>query len=229
MGAVMSLLVIVLGSMIVVKVATVALTMTGLDPEIAHLQALSAFSGTGFTTHESESVIHHPLRRRIIKLLIMAGNAGLTSAMAALVVTVIGVRADPDAWLKLLLVAGGLTGLFLVSRSRWLGRILSRVIERLLDRLTPLELKDYATLLEIGAGYSVSEIVIRQDSPIVGKALRELNLTARGIVVIGVRRADGKYEGVPSGATTLFAGDVALCYGVGQRIREFWERSVAPS
>lgn len=40
--------------------------MTGLDINIARFQALSAFTGTSFTTKEAEDVVDHPQRRRII-------------------------------------------------------------------------------------------------------------------------------------------------------------------
>ncbi|MDZ4851234.1 MAG: hypothetical protein SGI77_18250 [Pirellulaceae bacterium] len=47
----------------------------------------SAFFGVGFTTREAELVVNHPVRRRIIRDLILAGNIGLTSSLATLVAT----------------------------------------------------------------------------------------------------------------------------------------------
>lgn len=44
-------------SLIITKLATVALTMTGLSPDIARFQARSAFTGTGFTSSETEKVV----------------------------------------------------------------------------------------------------------------------------------------------------------------------------
>ena len=41
---------------IIVEIATVALHMTGLDIKSSRFQALSAFTSTGFTTKEAESV-----------------------------------------------------------------------------------------------------------------------------------------------------------------------------
>jgi len=64
--------------------------MTGLSKEVASFQAQSAFSGTGFTTNESEYVVSHPARRKIIRILIFLGSAGITSAMATLVLTFLG-------------------------------------------------------------------------------------------------------------------------------------------
>ena len=47
-----------------VRIATVGLTMTGVSKDLAQFQALSAFTGSGFTTEESEEIVNHPLRRR---------------------------------------------------------------------------------------------------------------------------------------------------------------------
>ncbi len=49
MFAVISLLAILSLSMLIVRIGAVALTMTGLSRDTASLQALSAFSGAGFT------------------------------------------------------------------------------------------------------------------------------------------------------------------------------------
>ena len=54
MIALVTLLVVALFSLLVTRVATVALAATGLSQEAARFQARSAFSGVGFTTMESE-------------------------------------------------------------------------------------------------------------------------------------------------------------------------------
>ncbi|HUW03445.1 MAG TPA: hypothetical protein VMW08_13900, partial [Acidimicrobiales bacterium] len=79
MLALILVFVTVIFSLLVTRVATVMLTLTGMSRESARFQARSAFSGTGFTTTESESVVNHPVRRRIILSLILLGNAGIVS------------------------------------------------------------------------------------------------------------------------------------------------------
>lgn len=51
-----TLLVVLNSSILITRVATVALTHTGLSRESAKFQACSAFTGVGFTTSESEKV-----------------------------------------------------------------------------------------------------------------------------------------------------------------------------
>ncbi|MCK4262353.1 hypothetical protein KAX00_04525, partial [bacterium] len=60
---------------LIVRAAAIALMMTGMDEKRARFQALSAFSGTGFTTKEAESIVNHPIRRKIVTWLMILGNA----------------------------------------------------------------------------------------------------------------------------------------------------------
>ena len=50
MVAVLSLLIVVTLSLLVMRIAAMALMLTGLSRETAHFQTRSAFTGTGFTT-----------------------------------------------------------------------------------------------------------------------------------------------------------------------------------
>ena len=50
MGAALSILVLLSVSVFVVRLASVALRLTGLPEGVARFQALSAFTGTGYTT-----------------------------------------------------------------------------------------------------------------------------------------------------------------------------------
>ena len=62
MGGIALIIVVVFVSVMIIKVAAVALQLTGLDKPTANFQALSALTGTGFTTREAELVTNHPMR-----------------------------------------------------------------------------------------------------------------------------------------------------------------------
>ena len=68
MAALISVLIAITLSLLITRIATEALTLTGLSRTSARFQARSAFTGTGFATSESEAIVKHPLRRRIIVL-----------------------------------------------------------------------------------------------------------------------------------------------------------------
>ncbi|MEA2184166.1 MAG: hypothetical protein QOF69_3351, partial [Solirubrobacteraceae bacterium] len=71
MATLLSVLVVVLLTLVVTRVATVILISTGMSRESARFQARSALSGAGFTTRESETVVEHPVRRRVISVLMV--------------------------------------------------------------------------------------------------------------------------------------------------------------
>jgi len=119
------LLLAILISFIIVRIGGFALQLTGIEPEVARFQALSAFSGTGFTTREAERVVGHRTRRRIVTILIVLGNAGTVTVIATLVASFTEVRGD--IWLffiRLAIIIGGIFGLYqLIIRSNFGRRI----------------------------------------------------------------------------------------------------------
>src|SRR3954464_12393258 len=90
MGALVTVLVVVFVSLLVIRVATIALAPTRLSRESARFQARSAFSGIGFTTSESEAVVAHPVRRRIMLALMLVGSAGVVGVIASLAASFAG-------------------------------------------------------------------------------------------------------------------------------------------
>jgi voltage-gated potassium channel len=57
--------------------------------------------------------------------------------------------------------------------------------------------------------------------PCVGLSLREAHLRSRsGALVLAIRRADGTLIGGPTGETELMAGDLLICMGTAEQLRE---------
>lgn len=98
MFAVASLLVVILLALLVMRVATVVLTLTGLSRESARFQARSALTGVGFTTREAESVVNHPVRRRVVMLLMLIGSAGVISVVTTLILSFAGAEGRGALW-----------------------------------------------------------------------------------------------------------------------------------
>ena len=107
-----SLLVVVLLSLLITRIAMVALVATGLSRSAARFQPRSAFTGAGFTTSEAESVVNHPARRRIVMLL---GNAGLAAVVASLMIG-FARSGGLHAWWRVLELVGGMAVLPALAR-----------------------------------------------------------------------------------------------------------------
>ena len=109
MIAIFSLFTVAILSLLVTRIAAMALMFTGLSHEVARFQARSAFSGVGFTTTESELIMNHPVRRKIIMILMLLGNIGIATVVATVMVSLLS-TASSENWLRnILLFVGGLS------------------------------------------------------------------------------------------------------------------------
>jgi hypothetical protein len=213
MIAVVSLLLVITVSMLVTHVATIALTLTGLSREMARFQARSAFTGVGFTTRESESIVNHPVRRRILMMLMLFGNAGIAATVTTLIISFLSTTGSASTLLRMVLMLSGLVGLVLVSRSDWVDRRLSPIIKWALKRYTRLDVRDYASLFRLSRDYCISEIKVAAEDWMANKALLDLKLQEEGVLVLGIQRKAGQYIGAPHGKTVILPNDVLIVYG----------------
>ena len=230
MAAVLGLLIIVLLSVVVNRIATVALTLTGLSREMARFQARSAFSTAGFTTNESEAIVNHPVRRRIVFMLMMIGNVGFIGVIATSVSSFTSVpmtengHIDPYALaIRLAWLATGLSLLLAVSMSKWVDDKLFVLISWALRRWTMDEIHDFRQLLQLGDGYSVTELHMEPGNWPIGKRLDELRLSHVGVIVLAIHRNGGGFVGSPVGATYIRTGDRLTVYGAKKDVARFNE------
>jgi hypothetical protein len=211
-------------SLAIIRVATIALALTGLSEQAARFQARSAFTGTGFTTSEAEKVVNHPVRRRIIMLLMIVRSAGLITILISLVLSFVGTGDQGERLGRLLWLFVGVMILWWLARSRWVDRYLSRVIRWALKRWTNLDVRDYASLLRLSGNYSVRELGIQEGDWLAGKSLKDCRLTQEGILVLGIHRRDGTYVGAPRPDTEIYEDDTLLLYGHGEALEDLDRR-----
>lgn len=228
MAPVIALLVIALVSLLAVRVGSTALMMTGISWDTASFQAYSAFFGVGFTTKEAEMVVNHPVRRRIIRDLILAGNVGLTSALATLIVTLLQSSSGGDTMLMLGWLIGGLLLLLFVSRMSWFQKVLDHLIQRTLERTGMVRALDYELLLRIQHGYVVSEIEVLPDTFLAGHALRDSRPWDHGVVILAIKRDGATIPGIPGRDDIVRAGDVVTAYGLESGLKAMTLTKAAP-
>jgi hypothetical protein len=226
MIAIATLLVVVAITLVVNRVGTIALTTTGLSTEVAHFQARSALTGVGFTTPESELVVNHPVRRRIVLSLMMVGNAGLVTIIATLVVGFAGDGDTAGVLARLSTLGIGLALILLAARSRTIDRFLSRIISWALRRFTRLDVRDYAQLLDLASNYAVAELGVEANSWVAEHRLADLHLPDEGVLVLGIRRSDGTFVGAPRGDTSIHEHDTLIVYGYADVLEDLGTREV---
>ena len=222
---IITLLIVLFISILLTRIATVALTHTGLSRESAKFQARSAFTGVGFTTSESEKVFNHPTRRKILLLLMLLGNAGVVTALSALIVSLMNLEHSKSLFWQLMLLVSGLLLLWSLANSKWVDRRLSAVISRALDTYTRISVQDYAGLLHLAGDYQITELTVMPGDWIAGKTLAEARLRTEGIMVLGITRENGNYIGAPDGNTPIKKNDRMVIYGRTAAIRDLDQRS----
>lgn len=201
----LSFLATLIFSTLTVRIATVALTMTGIARDVARFQALSAFTGVGFTTTEAESIINHPIRRRIIAITIRLGSLGLVTTVTTLLITFVGADSAGEEVNRLIFLIVSLIILGLLANSQNLDRILSTIIQWGLNRWAGFDLitHDYDALFNFSEDYSIGELQIQDNDWIADKTLAETKLQQEGVIVLGIRRDDGTFIGAPHGETRI--------------------------
>ncbi|TGC09108.1 TrkA C-terminal domain-containing protein [Methanolobus halotolerans] len=216
-AALVTFFAIIILSLIINRIATIALTLTGMSSEVARFQARSAFSGAGYTTRESERMMSHPMRRRIIMTLMLVGNAGIVTVIASLIL--VSFNVGNTSWLgQITTILAGLTVLLALTKSRWVDKHLTRLINFALMKWTSIETTDTASLIYLGGDYQVSELEIEPEDWLADKTLAELNLPDEGVLVLGIQEQNGEYNGTPHAYSKMKVGDILLLYGSGRSI-----------
>jgi hypothetical protein len=215
------LLIAILVSFIIVRIGGFALQLTGIEPDVARFQALSAFSGTGFTTREAERVVGHKTRRRIVTILIILGNAGLVTIIATLVASFTQVTGYTWFFIRLAIIVGGIFGLYqLIIRSNVGQRILDRLQRPLVNRILR-EAPVVEEIFHVEKDWAISLVTTKGSSKSIGLSVADI--TAEGdIEILSIDRA-GTYLTRPDREEKIVEGDRLLVYANRKSVKRIWD------
>ncbi len=224
MIAAITLFLVVALSALITKIATIALIHTGLSTQSARFQARSAYTGAGFTTSESEKIMNHPLRRKIVFNLMLVGNAGIVTVMSSLILTFVLPDTVSSKLYGLGIVIIGLSLVWWAIQSKWVDRVLSKIINRMLKKYTDLDILDYAAVLHLKDDYKISEKKVEEDNWMANKSLKEPDLRHQDNTIVGIDRDHCDYIGSPTGSFQILPGDVITVYGKAEVIKNLISR-----
>ncbi len=227
-------LIILLVSFIAVRIGAIAFQLTGLEWSLAKFQALSCFTGTGFTTRESELITGNPQRRKIASVLIVLGHAGLVTMIAtfantlrpgAFVIrftlpflnTVFPSYLVPWANLVIMVVSA-----FLIYKVFANSRIATKLTDLMRSQITKKQLIKPVTFSELmiaTGGYGVSQVKVSENSSILNKALVDSHLRSHDITVLAIERDEVTIPN-PSANTKILLNDTLICFGKLGNIRK---------
>ncbi len=210
-------LLVIFVSFLIVSAGAVALVITGMEEKQARFQALSAFSGTGFTTRAAESVVSHPRRRRIVSWLIILGNAGVVTVIVTSTSSLVTSKKHHLPFIPLILIVGILL-IYKVGTNKGFIRRWEDFIKDRIARTEVFEEADLEDLLHSDEGYGLLRVAVKRDSPWLDKPFSQFATGARAISVLGIER--GK-KWIPSPRPEEFAAenDRLIIYGPLKMIR----------
>lgn len=218
---------VIIVSFIVVRIGAIAFQLTGLEWEFAKFQALSCFTGTGFTTRESELVTGDPQRRRIASALIVLGHAGLVTLIATfanslrtdiimpkLIIPVqhpaIPAKLLPVINLVVLIIALYI-GYRVFTRTRLSLKLTDFIRAHIVNRGI-IGRVSFEELLVATGGYGVTKIDVCENSPVINKTLLESGLRDLDVSVLAIGRGDTTIPNPPAN-TEILLGDKLICFG----------------
>jgi len=206
----MPTLFVVFISFLVIRAASIALMMTGMDEKRARFQAISAFTGTGFTTKEAEYVVNRPERRRIISWLMILGNAGIVTVIVT--ATSSFVVGQERLFVNVLILFVGVFVIYRIGTNKGFIRRWEGFIENKLAQASSFEEGITEDLLHLLEGYGLLRVIIKKNSQLVSSSLLEHKLTTKGLLVLGIER-DKKWMPIPKANEIINVGDKLVVYG----------------
>lgn len=208
---VIPVVVIIVVSTFIVKIASVALNLTGLDEKRAFFQALSAFTGTGFTTRDSELIVVHNIRRRIIMFLMILGNAGLVSVITTLTLSFLKGGSTPIL-VNTAVILLAILALIKISTNKGIMRRLTKKIQEKLIKSSTFTKRPVEEILRLAEGYGIAEVTLTDQCGDIGKTLFESSLRKQDILIMAIERGREVIP-APHASDKLLLNDTVICYG----------------
>ncbi|MEA3489064.1 MAG: TrkA C-terminal domain-containing protein [Candidatus Omnitrophota bacterium] len=209
---VIPVIVIIVISAFIVKIASVALNLTGLDEKRAFFQALSAFTGTGFTTRDAEFVVNHDIRRKIIMFLMILGNAGIVSIITTLMLSFFRGGGITPVLINITIILLAILLLIKISLNKEITRKLTKKIQEKLIKSSTFTKRPVEEILRLAEGYGVAEVTVKEECLDIGKTLFETSFRKNDIIILAIERGT-RVLPAPGASDRLLLNDTLICYG----------------
>ncbi|MFC1646128.1 cation:proton antiporter regulatory subunit [Candidatus Omnitrophota bacterium] len=193
---------------LITEVSATALKLTGLDIHTSRFQALSALTGTGFTTKETELIMQHKNRRYIIMFLMVIGPIGFIAILSTVLLATRRYLALPQMAMLIVLTFA----IFRFTKSKRMMVFLHRMIERQLKKRHYPRRIVLDEVLELGKECGVAELKIDKNSAYKDKTLEQTGIKSKGFIVLAIER-NGKFISVPKANDTILVEDVLVVFG----------------
>ena len=231
--SVMLFIVVLVASFIIVRIGAVAFQLTGLEWSLSKFQALSCFSGTGFTTREAELVTGHPRRRRIASVLMVLGNAGLVTMIATVASalnpenTLLGWLSESFLpflplwsvqWVNLGIIIIALFVIYKMFTNKKFTQKLTSYLRKKILKKEFFKPVSFEELLLLTGGYGITRLEVLGGNPLIDKTLAGSELRKKDITILAILRGDNTIPN-PSADTKVQKSDELVLFGKLENIR----------
>ncbi|MGB2799429.1 MAG: hypothetical protein WBC82_06260 [Dehalococcoidia bacterium] len=182
---------------------------TGMERRKARFQTISAITGTGFTTTETESVMNHPKRRNIAMWLMFLGATAILACFLVLVFFVIHVSAPSLSDIIIMVVT--IVTIVLLIKLGVVDRLTDGIV-RFIRKRRPASYVPAEEIVHQVGSYGVARLAISEEITKATQSLRNTGLGERGVAILAIERMDTVIP-FPRDDEKLLAGDYLLCYG----------------
>jgi len=199
----------------IMEIAASALKLTGMNIHAARFQALSALTGTGFTTREAEYVMSHKQRRIIIMVLMIIGPIGFIGILASILFSL----KEKIFLYELVAILIVFLAILRVFKSRTIGSFFHRAVERHIKRRKYFRKVMLDEVLHLDENYGVCEINITDSFRMVGRKLIETDFKQKGFMVLAIKRGNSLIS-TRRGSDEILKGDVLVIFGNIKNIKD---------
>ena len=226
--------IVIVISFTVVRIGAIAFELTGIEWSVAKFQALSCFTGTGFTTKESELVVKNHQRRKIAKILMIFGHAGLVTLIATFVNSlrpselvhkvfqpIIHLNKLPTLSVLLNIVILSLICLFiyvLFSHTLFSKKI-TKIIQRFFLKKNIISHTYVHDLVTSAGGFGILSIEITKNSILYHMNLSDIVKKYPVMKILAIERGKNIITNLTE-ETRMFLGDNIISYGKTEAVRK---------
>lgn len=222
MIAILTLVTIMFLSLLATRLATAVLMHTGMSRDNARFQARSAWTNSGYTTSQSECMVNHPQRRKVLIVLMLLGNVGLATTTAAFIIGMSGNGSsnEHNIYLNAGMLVVGIAFLLYLSKSRYFTALIDNFIDWVMLRLLRLSRPGCSYICHFSDDYKLLEVELPVDHLLIGRKLGDLDTEVYNVKLLQVIGADGDIYMTPSGSMVLAAGMKFVFFGNNRQIEE---------
>ncbi len=218
-SAVVPVILIVVIFFFIVRVATIVLKLTGLDEQTARFQAISAFTGTGFTTKEAETILEDKIRRKTVIVLMVLGKVGIVSVIASLFLSFGKDNLQADLFKAAILLAI-IFAMYRLTTFKGFSKALNKFIENRIVARGIVAQTALEELFHLPKGYGLAKLTITAASNERGLSLAEAGFIKKDILVLSIERKN-KLVAFPRAEDIIEENDKLLCYGLIKNVKSY--------